>query len=144
MKTDWEFLWAAYRMEFFSEWLPGDLTQFDFRDRIEELFRQHEFYVFSGLRKGAVVPIGMATVDREFHRIEPQVDWFSWATPLNKLETMLRFIEDMRATNLVVFFADVETHKLCKHLARYGVLKGPKNVDNWFGFGHMAKFWQSI
>lgn len=122
----------------------SDLSQADFRDILEEIFRENEFYIFSARLNGTVRPVGIGDVSRVDHRIEPEVEWFFWATPINKLETMLRFIEDKRKDNLILFFADGQTHKLCEHLARYGILKGPKNVDNWFGFGEMAKLWQSV
>ncbi|MCH8243747.1 MAG: hypothetical protein IH897_14220 [Planctomycetes bacterium] len=145
---DWPYLWAGYKSGFFDELLKhlqvSELSQAEFRVELDSMFRDEEFYVFSARRNGTVRPVGIGAVSREDHRIEPLVEWFFWASPVNKLETMLRFIEDKRKDNLILFFADHPTHKLCEHLARYGVLKGPKNVDNWFGFGEMAKLWQSV
>lgn len=87
------------------------------------------------------IPVGLMLAADKGSFYEPHVSWFSWASPRNKLETMLRYFADRRHDATFVIISEIEWKDFWELLARYGVLKriGTAHLNG----GQPLTFWQS-
>jgi len=136
---DWPFLIAAYKKGAFDEILSRlqrshdlpeivDLTNEEFRDLFHEFFRLGVHYILTARTSAfktldGQVPVGLVDANPEDHRMVPRVMWFPWASPRNKIEPTVRFLDDHRKEHLVLIYDDESSHRFFVRMAQYGILK---------------------
>ena len=75
-------------------------------------------------------PICMAVVQRALNLNELHVEWFPWATPRQKLESVVKFLHEYDS-NLVTSAKD-EFVDFFNRVTRYGVLRKVGRIENMF------------
>ncbi len=153
---DWKYLGAAHAMGVFNDLLDnwGEQIGDDYSSLKPEEFRalmpalmetSGEYYVLHGIGPKCPRPVGLIAGIRMGHRLEPHVLWFGWATKRNRLETILRFIQDMRAENLLIIYATPENETLFHHIGKYGVFQRENGtvIENYYGMGVNGRVWWS-
>lgn len=124
---DLAILWAAYRMGSFD--IEEELSQEDFTERLLAMLESyHGGWIVEDVHNGFVDgegPIGVILAVYNGWEMEPQFDWFQWASVRNLLRGMVGFLQMMRY-NRDVGVVNVNTLKRHKRLfdrvAQYGVL----------------------
>ena len=93
-------------------------------------------------------PVGMAVVtysqtyDRR--RAFPHVIWFKEATGRQRLEITLRFLLNLKKTNLVVIEAKQPYWPFFEHLCKYGVLRRVGTIRDAYGAGGRTAIYQGV
>ena len=146
-EDDWPFLIAAYKKGAFDDVLKmlqrtldlpeiEELTNEEFRALFTELFRTGEYAVLTAMasafrKMDAQVPVGLVDLNSEGHRMVPRVMWFPWASPRNKIEATVKFLDDHRKDRLVLIYDNEKSHLFFVRMARYGLLKriGPASAE---------------
>tara|TARA_Y100000310_G_scaffold180645_1_gene180566 strand:+ start:211 stop:732 length:522 start_codon:yes stop_codon:yes gene_type:complete len=159
MALDIDFFYVAYKKgdfdrmlhqlaERFDLPLEEELTKAELRAVIGDYIGFGEFYTMTG-RASAFksvdgdVPIGLLGADRDRHILWPHIEWFSWASPRNKIECALKFLTDMRVDNIIYVFARPEDHGFWMRMAQYGVFRRiGKSEDHWTD-GAESVIWRS-
>lgn len=96
--------------------------------------------------QGGIQPVGIVAAGITEHRMEPHVIWFPWASPRNRLEAAVAFLNEMRKTWQVVIFARPENagpKGLFTVLCKYAVLRPVGTFYRWFGDGEKAMIYQT-
>lgn len=134
--------WAAAQSGAFKGFnIPPDLKGDEFGDALLEALSvvgQEAVLAFVnyGNSRRAVALFTWTGDDR---RIQPQVFWFPWASPRNKLEATLRFIDEARrGEKLVLWYVRERDEKFFRHLAFYGMMRFCGRVDSYFDDGKPA------
>jgi len=134
-----KWLWGAYKQDSFIEFMPGDATQEEFNDGIRYFIESFTpgvndlFYVIEAHNDGkkSTVPVGLFVVNFHEGAAWPKAFWFSWATPRNKIEATVVFLEQLQQEAPVMILADKELTKFLSHLGRYGLLSRSKVLKNF-------------
>lgn len=92
-------------------------------------------------KRGKREPVGLMIAGDKGWYYEPHVSWFSWASPRNKIETMLRYFTDRRHDAVFVVISEYEFKPFWELMARYGVLRRIGNVH--FPDKEPLTFWQT-
>ena len=87
-------------------------------------------------------PVGLIVGLVKESIMEPHVDWFPWATPRQKLETIVRFINEMRMMYVLLVTAREEDWGFFDHIKRYGILRIVGRINGYYGRGD-AMLYQS-
>jgi len=66
--------------------------------------------------------------------------WFPWASPRNKLETTVHFLNQMRKQYTIIGFCEPEAINFFEHICRYGVLRRAGTVFDFFEEGPRGIF----
>ena len=135
---DWPFLIAAYKKGTFDNVLLGlqqthdlpeieELTNEEFRALFTEFFREGEHYILTARTSAfktldGQVPVGLVDTNPDNHRMTPRVLWFPWASPRNRIEATVKFLDDHRKENLILIFDDEQSHRFFVRMAQYGIL----------------------
>ena len=69
------------------------------------------------------MPVGIVGGIRKQEVLEPHVEWFPWATPRNKVEAILAYIEGMRQDTSLLIYTDLEEKNFWERMAQYGVIR---------------------
>ena len=111
--------WAAYRLGAFEN-LDSQLSQEDFLDQISQIDDDS-----SGIHTLKVndVPVGAVVIYGGPYRVEPHCIWFPWATPRNKLESAVHFLNEIRKEYLAMIFSEKEDSRFFTHICKYGILR---------------------
>ena len=136
---DWPFLIAAYKKGAFDDFLLGLQQTFDLPEIVElkneefralfgEIFRTEEYYILTAKTSAfksldGQVPVGLVQTNPKDHRMIPRIMWFPWASPRNKIEATVRFLDDHRKEKLILIFDDEKSHQFFVRMAQYGILK---------------------
>lgn len=159
---DWPFLIAAYKKGAFDEVLRGlqrtfdlpeivELTNEEFRVLFTEFFRGREHYILTARASAfktmdGQVPVALVDTNPEDHRMVLRVMWFPWASPRNRIEATVRFLDDHRKERLILIFDDEKSHRFFIRMAQYGILKriGPASgpIPFWEN-GEKSVIWRT-
>lgn len=97
------------------------------------------FVPYEGSRRAVGLFYWRGMVSGEDRHIFPSVLWFPWASPRNKLEAVLKFIDEARlGDRQVLVYAPERDEKFMRHLCLYGMLKFTGRVDDYFRKGNHA------
>lgn len=122
----------------------GEATGMDLKDLSKDDFVQVlnawmdlgcYFVLIAKTGKGEV-PVGVIAENRKPTMIEPHVVWFPWASDRNKLETIMKFVNEMRREVLVVIFAEYKERRFWNLLSNYGIIKrrtATGGIKGWYG-----------
>ena len=66
--------------------------------------------------------------------------WFPWASPRNRLEATVHFLNQMRREHAILGFAEPESIEFFEHVCRYGVLRRAGTVFDMLQEGPMGVF----
>lgn len=88
-------------------------------------------------------PVGVVLSRFDEHRLHAEVLWFAWATPRNKLESAVNWINEMRRHFLFLAATTRSGSPFFRHLMKYGILDCTGKVPGWFGDGETAMLWHS-
>ena len=135
-KDDWKYLWAAHRQGGFEkpfealraalgiqEPIPTDLPGDEFKYLMETVMEGGEFWILTARNLEENMPVGIVGGIRKQEVLEPHVEWFPWATPRNKIETIVVFIEGMRNNTSLLIYTDFEERNFWIRMAQYGVVR---------------------
>lgn len=122
-EDDMKWLWAAYKL--------GALENFPKNKTIEEfkgvVFGQLDFVhvvdiVVAKTERGSI-PVGVITADIDSLGLWPATDWFPWASPRNKIEGVIAYINTARRSHLVLFLGDIGGKAFLTHVCKYGIMR---------------------
>lgn len=136
---DMKWLWAAYKQDSFIEFMPSGAPQEEFNDGIRYFIESFTpgvndlFYLIEAHNDGrkSTVPVGLFVVNFHEGAAWPKAFWFSWATPRNKIEATVVFLEQLQQETPVMILADKDITKFLSHLGRYGLLSRSKVLKNF-------------
>lgn len=125
-------VYVAYRAGAFKE--EEGLTEQEFADRyVNDVLKWDEIYVLEALRPdGHVRPVGLMVVGISDHRMIPHVQWFPWASKRNKIETVLKFLNEMRKKWGVLVVADPDSVNFFNHICKTGILRRIGTSEVWY------------
>lgn len=125
-------MWAAYNMGGLRTWFPDGLeeSQSEFTGSVLTLLDSYYkvggiSYIAEGFNEGkkAAVPIAFVAVDFFQSAAWPHVEWFSWATPRNKIEATVTFLQELKRDTPIMIISKPETVPFFSHMGRYGLLQ---------------------
>lgn len=136
MQKDAWVLWGAYDLGSFPNLKKG--------------LKQEEFFAFLGAfakTKSSMLlvdedhkyfrekrgPVALVSIDNYGWRIEPQFDFFFWATPRHRLAAVVSFLNMVRYSKDVgvcVVRADERDRGFCEHLYKYDLLRPVGKIPN--------------
>ncbi len=88
-------------------------------------------------------PVGLIQGQVTAHVVEPHVYWFPWATPRNKVETILKYLAGMRFRAVVLVHASETDAVFFDHIAAYQVLRRIGTIHNYYGMMENAVLYQT-
>jgi len=110
---------------------PG-LSPKEFRDAFSEMAAvRYDFgwMLVSGDRPaGAIFAIGILGL-----LFIADTVWFPWATPRQKIETMVHWINEMRRDMKIIEFARPEDKRFWEHIAKHGIMRRVGTVHDVYG-----------
>ncbi len=133
---DANWLWGAYDLESFEK-MPKGLKP----EQFALLLRRHiaakssclmvdEDHKYFRDKRG---PVAMISVENYGWKIEPQIDFFHWATKRQRLAAVVSFLQMVRYSKdvgvCVVRVGDKDVH-FCEHLYKYDLLKLSGKLPN--------------
>lgn len=126
-------LWVSYTRKPLY-WFPKDLNQQQFAELIEKMVKAKSVLIaedYNGEYQG-VGPIAFVTIDTDGWKIIPHAEYFSWATPKNKLRAAVAFFQWVRHQNIgaCVVHSLKDSKPLFDKCADYGVLHYVGRVVN--------------
>lgn len=135
---DMGWLWAAY-IEGSFDFMAEGANQEEFtkgmtwviEDKIkspDDLFYLAEAY---NVDKKRTVPVGLIVINFMQGAAWPLINWFSWATPRNKIEASVVFLEELQRESPIMIMGDDKTTKFLSHLGRYGLLSRSKVLKDF-------------
>lgn len=77
------------------------------------------------------------------NRMEPHVFWFPWASPRNKIEGTMKFLNVMRKAWTTIIYSEETNRKFFKHIEKYGVIRQVGKIHNYFPNGEDASVFQT-
>jgi len=110
-------------------------------ERVLATFNTH--YLMLARSEGEPRPVGMIGAIDGGYRIEPHALWFPWATPRNKLESWLNFLNKIRVTRLAIVYVPEKEISIYQHLERYGVIQRRGTISRFFEDGQFAAIFQT-
>ena len=146
IKDDMWVLWAAYDMGSFKKMKAG-MTKAEFRDLVLSVCRCKSscLMIEDDCRyfKSGRGPVGFVTLDNYGWRIEPQVDFFRWATPRMILRANVAFFQMVRYSKDVgvcIVRSLKRTVNLFHRVQRYGLLLEIGTIPNGSAEGDETLF----
>jgi hypothetical protein len=94
-------------------------------------------------------PVGFMTVWLVNHpaqtpQFHPHADWFTWATPRNKLECALHFTLEMKKDRLGILIAEPENWRLFQHLCKYGAVRRVGTFRGYWADGRDGLVFETV
>lgn len=136
MTRDAWVLWGAYDLGSFPN-LPKRLKQEEFfaflrafSQRKASLLVVEEDHKYFREKRG---PVALVSIDNYGWRIEPQFDFFFWATPRHRLAAVVSFLNMIRYSKDVgvcVVRAHDRDREFCEHLYKYDLLRPVGKIPN--------------
>lgn len=146
---DVKYLFAAWRMGHlsFDDFNPDGMTAEAFVEAFATYIASRFQVAYTLIAKApgkGTIPVGVVFGIIPLHG-KPVVwcgdfTWFPWASPRNKLESTVHFMNQMRREWLVLGFADMGTVPFFEHVCRYGVLRRVGTVFDMLIEGPTAVF----
>ncbi len=120
---DMKWLWAAYKLGAFTE-IPKGLSVEDFKTLV---FGERDLVdtldvVIARTPRGDI-PVGLMTAKIDNLGFWPSADWFPWASPRNKIEGVIMYINSARRAHLVLLLGDQKQKAFLTHVCKYGIMR---------------------
>lgn len=129
--------------------MPEDLDYDAFGAEFINIVSGGEFYIGIAPNRASKehteIPVCLISVTRWHGTLgEPHVFWFPWATKRNKVETVLKFLTEMRRDMTLAIFVREEFVPFFDRMKEYGVIKHNCKVFKFWPDGGGGRFYQSI
>lgn len=128
---DWKYIWADYKMGNMAFihtnfGMSDDVTKDNFRPYVEAALGSAGYvpgYIIHGKTyRNRKEPIGFIGIRMSGNRVmEPHIHFFGFATPRNKVEGVVRFIQEMRQMYTMIWMVPEELGNFFDHCCRYGI-----------------------
>jgi len=112
------YLWAAYRMGVWEDFIKPDLNKDKFTNTVAGFSELSELMIVVTDK-----PIGLVSIRQDARALEIHVDWFPWATSRNKIEGTARSILDLRGIKTLLIWSKWETNPFFTYIAKYGIIR---------------------
>ena len=126
-------LWAAYKKGLWTDMLPENASKDNFEDCVVDILSKVDLdWIFEVHTQDGMRPVGIVGADFRFegHAIEPHVDWFPWATPRNKIESIVNFLTEIGKQYKIFVYSTAVDLPFWERIHKYKVLvKGCKITD---------------
>ena len=76
-------------------------------------------------------------------RWEPHVDWFPWATPRDRLECVVTYLQVRRQTDKLIIYCRMEDEPFFKRVSMYGVSRRVGTFKSFFERGDEVAVWET-
>lgn len=83
--------------------------------------------------KDELTPIGMVMVNFYENAAWPHITWFPWASPRNKLEGAILFIQELKERLPILLICPESDMHFFSHLSRYALLSKGCKLKKHFG-----------
>ncbi len=139
-EEDLKYLWAAYRMGSFGK--VENISLDEFRLRTGDLLNNFDLtYTVVGETPKGKIPVGI--ISGKF--IGPMffiesAFWFKWASPRNKLETILHLLNRLRREYVVMVQCSFEEKRFFLNIAKHGVIRRVGTVYDVYDDGPAGLF----
>lgn len=87
--------------------------------------------LFAPTERGTI-PVGIVAGELTAHRMTPEFIFFPWASPRNRLESIVNYINEFRRGFLIMIAVPEEEWRFCTHLLKYGILKRVGKIDDYY------------
>lgn len=149
---DIKFLYAAYKRQAKLNWIPDDLPPAEFRDAVFTRIAEHramggDILTMIGHTSLGEIPLGIMEVnvtvaDHIRPQAVPHALWFPEASPRNKIESTVRFLDQLRQSFAVMIVAAEANWMFFNRVCQYGVLRPVGKLRNYHADGSDAMFYQ--
>ena len=154
---DMRYLWAAYRKGSFSQ--LGDVSQEEFTQDILTILTPYEWVWMiedkNHLYPDGYGPVGIMVARFNGWEMEPHFMSFPWATPRNKVKSVVAFMQMARyekGVGVLNVYSGDEDKDFFKHLGkRYGVMyyvgkipRGGYGDDKYVFYGRGGSFFKGM
>jgi hypothetical protein len=150
--ADFGYVWAAHRMGAFDQMFGDDFDQETFKAMLKSYFALGKWFTLRAenshypVARG-MIPVGLmgCELPERLGRplLQPHAFWFPWASHRNKVETVLRFLYDLRESTSILIFARPDTDAFFKIMKKYQVLRRIGKAHNHFDKGEHATVWEA-
>ena len=137
--------------------LPRGMAKSDFADSVRALLAQGtEAYTLlasnplgrkrmeRGEQTHDRVPVGIVVARGDTWEVRPRVLWFSWSSDRNKVETMVRFFQELRKSRMAWFRVEEMEKGFWDYIAHHGVLRIVGLVKDLYGKGRNGWEYQTV
>jgi hypothetical protein len=133
MPNDIATIWWAYSHGWKFLGMPDGLSQDAVIETVDKATKFFEFLVLTArTAKGPDRPVGIVYATTNGYHTNPVVVWFDWATPRNKVEAMVAYINTERRQRFLSFHATNPPDKrLAVHMCKYGIMRKVGMVHAW-------------
>jgi hypothetical protein len=143
------YAWAAYKKGVFDDVFPPDLPANEFNQHFSALIGSRYdagWTLLAETRKG-FIPAGFALgfwphrAARPFLLLDALV-WFPWASPRNRVEATVDFVNKVRRETPMLAFARLQDKHFMETLARHGIVRRIGTSNNIFA-DSPASVWET-
>ena len=130
---DMRWLYAGYMQGAFPTLFQRGLSPKDFTKALVARFQQPDtkHFMLEAPTSLDTRIAGMIEAMVDLDKMEPHVLWLPWATPRNKLETLLHFLNEVRRTHESIIIADPDDKAFFETLCRYAVIRRVGTLERW-------------
>lgn len=112
------YLWAAYRMGVWDEVFKPNLTQEEFTNAVAQTSEVFNLMVIVSEK-----PISLVSIKQDTVAVQPNIEWFPWASNRNKVEGVVKLILYLRDISPVILWSKDESRKFFTHISKYGIMR---------------------
>jgi hypothetical protein len=124
--------------------MPPDMEKDAFKQAVADYFQGFNvLYTLLARVRGEPAPVGIMATRDGGYRVEPYAVWFPWASPRNKLESLLNFFNKIRVTRLGILFIPEKEIRAFEVLSRYGVIQRRGTLSRFYEDGQFAAIYQT-
>lgn len=145
--SDLGYLWAAYRLGMWDDYLPPVLSQSMFEARIIEMIAHADYdWIIEAKSDDGVRPVGLVLAQAmlDGRRIEPHVDWFPWATPRNRFEGVAAYLREVGKRFKIVLYVPESDQAFWERVKMYRLLRHGCKVIDHFDRGEHAYLFYTV
>jgi len=92
---------------------------------------------------GKVIPIGLVGAEVRGKTMEPHAAWFKWASPRNKLTSLVNIGNEIRKVFTILVVAKEDSRAMYVQLCRYGLGRQVGKIHDYFEDGDTVSLFQS-
>lgn len=112
--------------------MPEGMKPTEFKTRTLDLIESVDLaYTLLAPTDRGEIPVGLMICAVNGHRLQPHVLWFAWASPRNRLESVVNFINEMRKIWNIGISVEAGDWEFFTHVCRHGILE---RIGKWKGY----------
>lgn len=144
------YAYAAYKKggldALLAPFTEHDMTPPEFRDAFinhAQLYYDDIWVFYANSLRREYEPVGFVGTSRTKVR-QPVfiVDtiWFPWASPRNRVESMVNWLNERRKEDIVTEYAQMKDKAFFEHICRHGIMRRVGTKHNFYPDGNAAEF----